>query len=58
MRELIPLAIHTLGFAGFSPVQATLTLRIRKSANLEFSGQYTIKKGTLPKESFLIHNKR
>ena len=53
MRELIPLAFHTLGFAGFSPVQATLTLRIRKGANLEFSGQYTIKKGTLPKESFL-----
>ena len=53
MRELIPLAIHTLGFAGFSPVQATLTLRIRKGANLEFSGQFTVKKELLQRGSFL-----
>ena len=53
MRELIPLAFHTLGFAGFSPVQATLTLRIRKGANLEFSGQYTVRKDLLQGGSFL-----
>ena len=52
--ESLPLlALYTLGFAGFSPVQATLTLRIRKGANLEFSGQYTVRKDLLQGGSFL-----
>ena len=44
---------YTWGFAGFLPVQATLTLRIRKGANLEFSGQYTVRKDLLQGGSFL-----
>ena len=45
LRELtlfLALYGYTWGFAGFLPVQATLTLRIRKGANLDFSGQYTV----------------